>query len=541
MTGPGGSTGRHRERGDHSGQVGDHTVRTQWPLPDGAASGATDEAGRSGASRSGLWTHAGAGDWSVPAARPAPDGVPAHDRVGSRWHPWADELAGSSPATDPGGVDGPALAGAAHPGAPQPVPDRGATRTDLREQPETWSGSPVALLEGGSVDEPTDPHLAAPPAGPASRRLHPLRLVLYALVLAGLVAGSVAWLTMDKSVTLRVDGDPRSVHTYSRTVQGVLDTAGVSVGAHDVLAPGPAVRVSDGSEVVLRRGRLLRLTLDGRQRALWVTATNVQDALQQLGVRQDGVYLSASRSRRLPLGGLDLTVRMPKTVSVVADGRTLRRVSTAPTVGALFDEMGVRVGGDDRVSQLSGAPVFNGMTITVTRVRYASQVERTVLRYREIRRDDDTLSTGTTKVGTPGRDGLQEVTYAATYLNGKLATRKVLASRVVARPVDQVVLVGTKPAPAGSPGTGGGGGGPIPSTGGLNWAGLAQCESGGNPNAVNPSGQYYGLYQFDIGTWHSNGGTGSPAGASPAEQTRVANNLYQARGRSPWPVCGKYL
>ena len=45
----------------------------------------------------------------------------------------------------------------------------------------------------------------------------------------------------------------------------------------------------------------------------------------------------------------------------------------------------------------------------------------------------------------------------------------------------------------------------------------------------------------DQQTWQANGGTGTPSGKSIAEQTRVAYNLYQARGRAPWPVCGKNL
>ncbi|MHA3700962.1 transglycosylase family protein [Jatrophihabitans sp. YIM 134969] len=81
---------------------------------------------------------------------------------------------------------------------------------------------------------------------------------------------------------------------------------------------------------------------------------------------------------------------------------------------------------------------------------------------------------------------------------------------------------------------------PVWIEGAPNWAGLAQCESGGNPRAVNPAG-YYGLYQFDLSTWASNGGTGNPVDATPAVQTAVAATLYLARGRAPWPVCGRYL
>ena len=82
---------------------------------------------------------------------------------------------------------------------------------------------------------------------------------------------------------------------------------------------------------------------------------------------------------------------------------------------------------------------------------------------------------------------------------------------------------------------------PAPRRDGLNWAALAECESGGNPRAVSPNGTYRGLYQFDLSTWRSVGGSGDPIDASSAEQTRRAQLLFAERGRSPWPVCGKRL
>jgi len=70
-------------------------------------------------------------------------------------------------------------------------------------------------------------------------------------------------------------------------------------------------------------------------------------------------------------------------------------------------------------------------------------------------------------------------------------------------------------------------------------AAIAQCESGGNPAAVGGGGTFRGLYQFDQGTWQSVGGSGDPAAASVAEQTRRAQILYSRAGSSPWPVCGR--
>lgn len=66
---------------------------------------------------------------------------------------------------------------------------------------------------------------------------------------------------------------------------------------------------------------------------------------------------------------------------------------------------------------------------------------------------------------------------------------------------------------------------------------IAQCESGGNPRAVNPNG-HYGKYQFDLQTWASVGGSGNPINASEAEQDRRAQILYSQRGGQPWACAG---
>ena len=56
----------------------------------------------------------------------------------------------------------------------------------------------------------------------------------------------------------------------------------------------------------------------------------------------------------------------------------------------------------------------------------------------------------------------------------------------------------------------------------VNWDAIAQCESGGNWGINSGNGHYGGL-QFKQATWNANGGVGSPAGATRAEQIRVAD------------------
>ncbi|MBL0747693.1 transglycosylase family protein [Nocardioides sp. G10] len=114
-----------------------------------------------------------------------------------------------------------------------------------------------------------------------------------------------------------------------------------------------------------------------------------------------------------------------------------------------------------------------------------------------------------------------------TLHNGEPVKWSVITKKLVREPRPRRVLVGRAAYS-------------VPGADGLNWGALANCESGGNPHAVNPAG-YYGLYQFDTGTWRSVGGSGLPTSASAAEQTYRAKLLYQQRGRSPWPTCGRLL
>ena len=68
---------------------------------------------------------------------------------------------------------------------------------------------------------------------------------------------------------------------------------------------------------------------------------------------------------------------------------------------------------------------------------------------------------------------------------------------------------------------------------------IAECESGGRPDARSSDGTYRGKYQFDKGTWAAMGGKGDPAKAPELEQDYRAAELYKAAGSSPWPICGQ--
>jgi uncharacterized protein YabE (DUF348 family) len=316
----------------------------------------------------------------------------------------------------------------------------------------------------------------------------------------------------------------------------VLAEEGLETQAHDVVLPAADAEVGDGDTVVVNRARPLQLTVDGVSSEVYVTALSVEEALEQLGFRAEGMVLSASRSERLPLDGMALSISTPKDVTLVVDGATRVVTTTAATAADLLAEQGVTLGQHDRTSLLPTQPLLGAMRLQVYRVAVTEQVVTAPVPFRTVETDDPNAFEGEETVTQEGVAGEQATTFRVTVTDGVETSREQLNTAVTVPPVDELVSVGTKERPVPAAGSGG-----TPTADGLNWAALAACESGGRPTAVSSTGKYHGLYQFSVATWQAVGGTGLPSQASPDEQTMRAQMLYARSGAGQWPHCGPRL
>ncbi|MFG2877523.1 ubiquitin-like domain-containing protein [Streptomyces sp. NPDC048337] len=508
-----------------------------------------------------------------PPASGAPDPEPwqptARDRDPSPWPPAAggaeslprpagdDPGAGPLPSAPGPGVPSPRgggrraarrSRGRTMPPAPEPAGSLSAPEAPAapgpgrRRAPAPGSGSGSGRRARGGTTTVEPP--AGPPAGPAAgpgRRARGTttaeppagnwrRIVPQALVVAFLAGGTTAFVAADKSVRLTVDGVPRNLHTFSDDIGELLAAEGLGIGPHDLVAPAPGEPLDDGEEIVVRYGRPLHLTLDGRRREVWTTARTVEGALRQFGIRAEGAYLSAPRTAPVPRTGLALSVRTERSVTFMADGRERTIRTNAATVQEALDQAGITLHGQDTTSVPPASFPRDGQTVTVLRITGTREVREERIPYETEKAEDATLFAGTEVVERAGRPGARRVTYGLRTVNGVRQKPRRIAEEIVREPVTQLVKVGTKPLPAS-----------VAGADGLDWGALAHCESGGRPGATDASGTYGGLYQFDVRTWQALGGSGRPQDAPGTEQTYRAKKLYVQRGASPWPHCGRRL
>ncbi|WP_338779820.1 ubiquitin-like domain-containing protein [Streptomyces sp. DG1A-41] len=466
------------------------------------------------------------GGFDAPPADPRSAGTPGYGTPGAPVT-YEDTYRPAYEDTYRPAYEGPPLPGLPRQGAPDDdaaPPATGARTTRVEARAEARAAARTGSHRR-SARRRKAPRYVERPGDGSMRRLLP-----QALVVAFLAGGTTAFVAKDKAIELNVDGRARTLHTFADDVTELLAEEGVEVGAHDVVAPGPGTEITSGDEVAVRYGRPVRLTLDGQRSEVWTTAHTVEGALRQLGVRQEGAYVSTSRSRRIGREGLALDVRTERTVTIMADGRARTVRTNAATVREAVEEAGITLRGQDTTSVPQGSFPRDGQTVTVLRITGGKEVREEPIPFQVRRTDDPTLFRGTEVVEEAGRPGLRRVTYSLRTVNGVKQKPRRIRSEVVREPRPQLVKVGTKPRPTS-----------VQGADHLDWQGLAACESGGRPDAVDSSGTYGGLYQFDTQTWQALGGKGRPQDAPAAEQTYRAKKLYVRRGASPWPHCGGRL
>ena len=304
-------------------------------------------------------------------------------------------------------------------------------------------------------------------------------------------AGVATASSLQKEVTLVVDGQTVHVNDYVSTVGDVLAKRSVALEGKDTVQPSAETKVKDGETITVTRIRA-------------------------------------------------------KQVTVAHDGTTSTLTTFSSTVaGALYDA-GVSVTATDRVSPEITDPLADTETITMHRVVVTSAETTEPMAYTSSTVKDATIAKGTQKVTTPGVNGVKTSTFQVVTVDGVEESR-TLVSQTETPASNQVTSVGTKTTttttPAATPAATTAA--PVAtstSTAGLDlsnaamWDKVAQCESGGNWH-INTGNGYYGGLQFLTSTWLAHGGGQfAPRAdlASREQQITVANRIYATSGLSQW-------
>ena len=131
-------------------------------------------------------------------------------------------------------------------------------------------------------------------------------------------------------------------------------------------------------------------------------------------------------------------------VSIKSNG-TERQIRTAQsTVGAILKESRIEVGPQDLVTPATDERPYNGMKITVVRVREAIEELRKPIAFNSVKTFSTSLRPGLVVETKPGVKGEKLIRYLTRYEDNKLVKKKLISRQIVKKPVNSVVSIGSR-------------------------------------------------------------------------------------------------
>ena len=265
------------------------------------------------------------------------------------------------------------------------------------------------------------------------RRLRIRKAVGHATLGLFVLAAGLAYLALEKDVTLVVEGQPHAVRTMSSNVGQLLAVQGISLDPGVRVDPPPATVLSDGMTVFVDLGEVPAATPDGV--GVWV--------VEGVG----GPFAKAAVQATEDGFSADPSVGQSRIVSarVVVKGKEHDVLTNATTVRELLSAMRITPDVDDRVLPPPSTPLQSDLLVRFLKVRYRMRRVQVPVPFATLTEYSTNLSPGVVRIERPGTPGMVLRTFRVRLVDGKAVWRELIRERTLSAPVPERRTVGRTP------------------------------------------------------------------------------------------------
>ena len=277
------------------------------------------------------------------------------------------------------------------------------------------------------------------------------RVVALAMMIVITVSSVITVAAVTRNAVVDYNGEKRSVQLFNDGTDEILAAANVKHGENDIVERSPELTPDGKILITVRTAFQADISADGDVKTVALHyGDTVAQALSAAAVTLKANDVVTPKPAEKVTQETDIQVKRKFTVSITADGQTKSVVAGEGTVAQALEEAGISLGAEDIVSVEKNAPVSDGMQISVSRVTYKEVTSIQPVAYKNKNENSASLYKGQIKVKTSGKAGSQSVVTRQKLVEGKVAASEVVSTTVVEQPVDQVTVVGTKKKAAGA-------------------------------------------------------------------------------------------
>ena len=182
----------------------------------------------------------------------------------------------------------------------------------------------------------------------------------------------------------------------------------------------------------------------GEEQTISLAKGTVEEALNRTGITLAENQSVTPSLNTVITGDMNIYVYNSKNIKLTTNGTEMTVKAPEGTVENALNILGYEITDDDILNVDKNAQIEDDMKITLKKVTYVDEKSTKKISYKTVEKDSDDIMTGESEVSQKGVDGEKEVTKRCKYIDGKYDSTKVIDEKVTKKPVDKIVLNGTK-------------------------------------------------------------------------------------------------
>lgn len=182
----------------------------------------------------------------------------------------------------------------------------------------------------------------------------------------------------------------------------------------------------------------------GEEQTISLAKGTVEEVLNRTGITLAENQSVTPSLNTVITGDMNIYVYNSKNIKLTTNGTEMTVKAPEGTVENALNILGYEITDDDILNVDKNAQIEDDMKITLKKVTYVDEKSTEKISYKTVEKDSDDIMTGESQVSQKGVDGEKEVTKRCKYIDGKYDSTKVIDEKVTKKPVDKIVLNGTK-------------------------------------------------------------------------------------------------
>ena len=196
--------------------------------------------------------------------------------------------------------------------------------------------------------------------------------------------------------------------------------------------------------IIEYKTKKVNICIDDNKITVRTFKSTVGELLNKEGIKlMKGGYVSHKATDTLK-DDTTIIIKTPKTYRIKIANKVTELESAENTVQNILKNLKIKLGENDYTYPSLNERINPMDDIEIVQMKETVDVVKEEIPFENISRKSNKLTKGTTQIVQKGENGLKEIEIKKIFKNGKLNSEKIVAEKIVSKPVSNVVEVGTK-------------------------------------------------------------------------------------------------